>query len=616
MRSLPVIDRSAFRRAVAVVGAVSFLAACAEDPPPPPNADPATHRSVEQGNLVGFTSAAGAHVWRGIPFAKPPVGELRWRAPQPPSAWSGTRAALTFGDVCSQFAGRLGAGEGLAETDVRGSEDCLYLNVFAPPYRENDVPEGDARLPVLVWIHGGGNTIGDALIYDASTLATRQDVVVVTIHYRLGVLGWFNHEALHGPTSDADDRSGNYGTLDAVRALEWVRDNIAAFGGNPNRVTVFGESAGGTDTFAVLASPRAEGLLHGAIAQSGGTHTIPMSEGRNPADAQPPGHRNSSAEVLFGLLVTDDRAGDRAAARQLAAKMPPDEIATYLRSKTPAEILARFAGDGFEGMYDVPKLFRDGHVLPAGDMLDAFAAGRYNAVPVILGTNRDENKLFMFASSPHIARAGPMPLWFKNERLYDLGAEYGARLWKARGADEPAEAIARSGRSPVWVYRFDWDEEGRFLWADLSRLIGAAHAIELPFVFGTLNLGRASDYVFPEESRDAAFQLAHHMMDYWSALARGGDPNGAEDAPEWPAWVPGAGQYLVLDSERDAGLTTSTETFTQAQVLAAVSTDTRFASSEERCEIYGQMALYAGALTKSQYRTIEGGLCKDVSLPE
>ena len=193
--------------------------ACGRDEPTSPVVDEASAREISLGRLVGFESENGAHVWRGIPFAEPPIGALRWRAPRAPQAWQGRFEALEFGSPCIQFAGPGGQAEGLDESETRGSEDCLYLNIFAPPATPQRVPTGNARLPVMLWIHGGGNTIGDALIYDASRLATGQAVVVVTIHYRMGVLGWFSHAALSEEDSTQDDRSGNYGTLDVIAAL-------------------------------------------------------------------------------------------------------------------------------------------------------------------------------------------------------------------------------------------------------------------------------------------------------------------------------------------------------------------------------------------------------------
>ncbi len=603
--------------ALAALAAAFVGLACGGEPPPPEPivADPDTRRSTALGDVVGFRSKAGAHVWRGLPFAEPPVGELRWRAPRPAEPWSGTREALEWGSSCVQFAGPMMVGEGIEEGDVAGSEDCLYLNVFAPPAKPGDVPRGTNRLPVMVWIHGGGNTVGDALMYDASTLATSQDVVVVSVHYRMGVFGWLYHEALHGDDSTLDDRSGNYGTLDTIAALTWVRDHIAVFGGDPTRVTVFGESAGGSNVFALLTSPRAAGLFHRAIVQSGGGWTVPIAEARNPVDGSPPGHERSSSELLYEMLVQQGAAKDRAGAKAKAADMSAAAIADTLRSRTPEELFRPFDGKGFGGMYSWPGLIRDGVVLPDMDAREAFAAGRYNAVPAIFGTNRDENKLFMAFSSPDVARIAMIPLWFKNERMYELSSEYGAKGWKARGADEAADAIARSGRSRAWVYRFDWDEEGRLLWVDFSRLFGAAHALELPFVFGTLNLGRASEYVFPEESYAGARALADTMMDYWGRFARTGDPGGEGAAAPWPAWEAGAGRFLLFDSEAGGGLSLSNETVTRDGVVAAVATDDRFESDAERCIIYGESVVFGANMTEDEYREVLDGACADVPLP-
>jgi len=578
-------------------------------------ASPDTLRTTPLGRVVGFQSERGAHVWRGIPFAAPPVGELRWRAPRPPEPWTGTREALEFGSRCAQFEGP-GADGDREPDDVRGGEDCLYLNVFAPPARPDAVPAGTDRLPVMVWIHGGGNTVGDALIYDASALALDQEVVVVSIHYRMGLFGWFAHEALHGYDATLDDRSGNYGTLDTVAALAWVRDHIAAFGGDPTRVTVFGESAGGSNVFALLLTPRAEGLFHRAIVQSGGGDTTPLTTARNPVDASPPGHPNSSAELLHSLLVQDGSASDREEAKKKVADMSASAIAGTLRGKTPKELFKALSGGDFGGMYSWPSLIRDGVVLPEVDAREAFAAGRYNAVPAIFGTNRDENKLFSAFGSEHVARIGPMPVWIKNQRMYDLEAEYGSNVWKARGADEAADAIAKSGRSRAWVYRFDWDEEGRVLWLDLSELFGAAHAIEIPFVFGTLNFGPVTDYVFPEYSHEEAMALAHTVMDYWGRFARTGDPVGEGAKAPWPAWEAGAGRYLVFDSESGGGLKLSSEALTRDAVVAALATDGRFESAAERCEVYGQLVAFARALSKAEYREVLDGACAEVPLPE
>ncbi len=602
------------RRTLALLGFALFLiqVGCGEDEVPPPVIDATSAREISLGTLVGFKSDDGAHVWRGVPFAKPPIGDLRWRAPQAPEAWDGTREALEFGSPCIQFAGPAGRREGLDDDDTRGSEDCLYLNVFAPFSAPDQVPTGDARMPVMLWIHGGGNTIGDAHVYDASQLARNQDVVVVTIHYRMGVLGWFSHDALAGADASADDRSGNFGTLDAIAALQWVQDHISAFGGDPNRVTVFGESAGGSDTFAMLVSPRARGLFHGAIVQSGSGDTDEISKAKNPIDDAEPGHERSSSEVLFALLIADGTAKDRNAARAHATKMSPEAVADYLRSKNPSELLSLYSG-ALGGMYNTPMLFRDGHVLPRVDAREAFARGEYNAVPAIFGTNRDETKLFQAFGSKHVARLGIMPLWFKNERMYDLGAEYSTKLWKARGVDEAASAITSAGRAPAFAYRFDWDEEGSVMWFDLSRLLGAAHAFEIPFVFGGLSLGPVTDNIFPEESRPGARILSDQMMSYWGQFAHTGDPGRGRggDQTEWKSWGSAPGQYLVLDTEADGGIRLSRETLTRDHVLAAIAKDDRFESTEERCEIYGDFVRFGRQLTQHEYESIDDGMCSD-----
>ena len=219
--------------------------ACAPDrSDAPPAIDPATERSVAEGRLVGFVSEDGAHAWRGIPFAKAPVGSLRWRAPLPPPPFDGRFEALRYGSPCVQLAGPGGGADGAEAGEPTGSEDCLFLNIYAPRFEPDRVPVGLARLPVMVWIHGGGNSVGDASLYDGSRIALAHGMIVVTVHYRLGILGWFSHPSLRGRDASPDDRSGNYGTLDLIRALTWVQQNIAAFGGDPQRVTIFGESAG------------------------------------------------------------------------------------------------------------------------------------------------------------------------------------------------------------------------------------------------------------------------------------------------------------------------------------------------------------------------------------
>ena len=324
-----------------------------------------------------------------------------------------------------------------------------------------------------------------------------------------------------------------------------------------------------------------------------------------------PGLAGSSRDVLLGLLERDGTS--RAGAREKLDAMSDDEIRTLLYDQSPAELLGLFAGAGaLGGMYFAPFVLRDGHVVLEGDPIEAFARGEQNAVPVILGTNRDEQKLFLAFASPHLARLGPVPLWFKDERLYDLNAEYGATLWKASGVDEPAEALRSSQGGDVWGYRFDWDEEGRALWVDLGRTIGAGHAIELLFVFGGTNSDFAERWILEDPA--SAEELSRQMRSYWAQFAATGDPGRGQDGslPEWGAWGadPGDAKYLVFDSERDAGLSMSDETWTRQAVIERVASDDRLRSAEERCEIYRGFVQWSDAMTPDEYAAIGGGECE------
>ena len=268
--------------------------------------DPQALRSVSTGTLVGFEDRKHTHAWLGIPYAAPPVGPLRWRAPRPAAAWAGARSSVRFGAPCPQIGNPISATPHSTQGQVVGSEDCLTLNVWSRAHAPEDVPRGAQRRPVMVWIHGGGNSIGTSATYESvRNLVAKHDVVVVTVNYRLGVLGWFRHPALESDGETPEDRSGNYGTLDLLQALGWVKENISVFGGDPGNVTLFGESAGGMNIYALLVSPLAKGLFHRAIAQSGLPSSYAVSEAQNYRDAPEPGHQLSSRELVNELLQRD-----------------------------------------------------------------------------------------------------------------------------------------------------------------------------------------------------------------------------------------------------------------------------------------------------------------------
>jgi para-nitrobenzyl esterase len=570
-------------RSIALLAVSACALACASEPPlPPPALDTSSARSLPAGNLVGSTGVYGSHQWLGIPFAAAPTADLRWRAPQPARRWDGTREALTFGSPCAQLASPFAGVVDREPGTFAGAEDCLYLNVYAPKLGPDALPAPQERLPVMVWIHGGGNSIGHASFYDGGRLAQLQGVVVVTINYRLGPFGWFRHASLRSG-DDPEDDSGNFGILDQIQALRWVRDNIGAFGGDAGNVTIFGESAGGRDVMALLLSPPARGLFHRAISQSGNANDLRTDEAEAWLDAEPAGRPNSSNEILARLFVATGRASDREAAKAQITSLDATAIAAFLRETGPEALIRAYATNEEESIIDVPNVFGDGHVVRAGSVLEAFASGDYNTVPVMFGTNRDENKIFMFAS-PRYVRSwfGVLPR-VKDAERFEASAALRATAWKLVGADEPARAIRRGGRSDVYVYRWDWDEEPSLLGTSLSQLIGASHGFEIPFVFGHYDLGPQGNIVWTDENRAAREQLSGEMMSYWTEFARSGNPGSGRDGDltEWKAWDLAGDKFIVLDTVADGGLRMSADEVTAASVVAAATAETRL--GEGRC---------------------------------
>jgi para-nitrobenzyl esterase len=567
---------------------VITLVGCGRKPeaPAPPSADASSRRVLENGEVVGFVGRYDNHAWLGLPFAKPPVGELRWRAPRPPESWTGTREALAFGSPCPQFASRIG-GVDAEPGSVVGSEDCLYLNVYAPRFAPQDVPKPGALLPVMLWIHGGGNSIGQAGFYDGGQLAASEQVVVVTTNYRLGPLGWLYNPALSDAEATPLDRSGNYGTLDLVRALAWVRENAAAFGGDPERVTIFGESAGGTNVISLLVSPIAKGLFHRAVVQSGGASTASIAEARagNPEDG-PQGSTGSDAIVAA--------LGDAP------------------RSRSAEEILRAYPGEAFLGMLNIPTVFRDGVVIPDADTRDLFARGAYNQVPIVLGTNRDETKLFIFGDPDLVRRwFGIFPMLRVPEERYQLIAEYGSKAWKANGVDSLAPVLRAAQGPSVYAYRFDWDEEPTLLFADYGVLLGAAHGFEIPFVFGHWKLGAAGDRLFDASNQAGREALSAQMRSYWAQLAYTGDPGRGRksDLAPWTAWddaTPESLKYMVFDTEADAGVRMSYETYTKERILGEIREDPRLPTWRDKCRELRGLATFSGYFTRADYAAEPG----------
>jgi para-nitrobenzyl esterase len=495
-------------------------------------ANTSTARTISTGPVVGFSDQ---HVdgWLGMPYAQPPVGKLRWRAPLPVNKWSETFNALSFGSACSQ--------------SKKGSEDCLFINVWAP--------ENSKSLPVMFWIHGGGNSIGEAAtsIYDGRRLARENNVVLVSINYRLGPLGWFRHSALRTNDTTMADNSGNYGTLDIILALQWVQENIEQFGGDAQNVTVFGESAGAFDTLSMMASPLATGLFHKAISQSGGLNLNTIASAENYIDDEDPGHALSSQETVNQLLITLGKASDRAGAKTLQLNMQASEISQLLHKASPFELIALY-GNGTGGMLGNPDLFADGYVLPKGlSTKEIFSDTKnYNPVPIILGTNRDEVKLFMGFGHSGVDRIGGLPSGINDLAGYNRDSRYGTQGWKITAVDQLADAMTAAQGTEVYAYRFDVDDWRDLGFISFKDLLGAAHALELPFVFG--NFPKPLRVIFPDSNREKFEIVSASMRSYWANFAYTGNPGSGQsnNLIAWNNWdssdniVP---RILIIDTD-------------------------------------------------------------------
>jgi len=489
------------------------------------------------GKVSGVDAGNDSWAWKGIPYAKPPVGELRWKAPQDPDPWEGIRRSTEAFSACTQPAM---SRAWIPLNQVVGSEDCLYLNVYRP------MKEG-TNLPVYVWIHGGSNVFGSAASYDASVMASTLNMVVVVIQYRLGPFGWFIHPALN-VSGTGEDKSGNYGTLDAIKALKWVRGNIAFFGGNPNNVTVGGESAGAFDTSNLLISPLAKGLFHRAVMESSGGSNVSVEQGVKLAN-----------DTIDRLLVLDGTCPDTETAAAYRAGMTNADLEAYLRSRTTEEIERARMND--RGSIDSSPTYIDGVVIP-GDLAPMIASGNYNRVPVILGSNQYELKAFLplYYGTTKTSKGYT---WFDVYKvlngeltLDEVFGEADKVAWeKAASASTLAwnnriNALASSLQAQqdnVYVYYFKWGGVGSGP-APFDFIIGPSHATEIPFFFGGSR--DVFGYSFVPENELGRTALQRAMMSYLGQFAATGNPNIAGSGlPVWEQWSdePNAPNVITFD---------------------------------------------------------------------
>jgi para-nitrobenzyl esterase len=565
-------------RLLACLAWFSLAAASAGAAPPS-----ALERQTRFGTVAGVDDAAasGTWAWKGIPYARPPVGDLRWKAPLDPQAWSGTRSASQFGNACVQYGRIYGPGAnnrydptiGSTLNQAVGSEDCLYLNIWRPADRRGN-------LPVIVFVHGGSNVSGYTAdpVYDGSGLAKAADAVVVSVNYRLGIFGFLNLPQLKSGR-DAQEDSGNFALLDLVKALQFVRHDIAKFGGNPTNVTLMGQSAGAINVYALLTTPATvtarPQLFHRAVPLSGGISLASnLPPGRIPTLSPASTYLAQGTQLLQQQLIVDGVAADPAGAAAWVASQTPEQVAAYLRGKSPAALLStlltKLAALGLAGSGPIP----DGAMLPA-DPIGAIAAGRYLHVPVLAGNTRDEGKLFptfltlfglpsgrlvtdkqlfdiQYAYDPDAAPQIAIEQWVPPVYLptdkpgtgFTALTELLNQIFLVAGARNALDTL-KTQQDDVWYYRFDWDEEP----APFDQIYGAAHAFDLPFLFGSFGPSLFSNVVNSTANEPGRLALSAAMMSRLGAFARHGDPNASPAlGVHWPTWP----STLVFDATPDA----------------------------------------------------------------
>jgi para-nitrobenzyl esterase len=479
-------------------------------------AQPVPTATVTGGAVHGRRIEGGGAAFLGVPFAQPPVGELRWREPMPVKRWSGVKDATNYGSACAQL-GRQGPS---------GSDDCLYLNVWVPEW------PAKSRVPVMLWLYGGANAGGSASnpTFEGASLA-RRGVVLVTANYRVGAMGFMAHPELS--KESPHHASGNYGLLDALMALRWIQDNAATFGGDPNRVTLFGQSSGSFDVQVLMASPLSRGLFHSAIAESGQMTSFGGTMVKGRADQI----GEQIADALNAPRGKDALAFLRA--------LPAEKVVTTAAPFLPTDL------DSDTGLLTSV----DGWVLPRHPV-EVFAEGRQLPIPLIVGnnareitqafTNADLRKAIEKKYGPGLAaRAFP---------VYGVAGDAPPQpdpLYGSAGAQWMTDIVQRCGtvaisryhsaaRHPVFQYQFDRVTPGR-------ESVGSTHGAEVAFVFGTLDRP-GNTVVWSDADRKASDTI----QQYWTNFARTGDPNGGS-LPEWPRYEPATARYLEFTPEGPVG---------------------------------------------------------------
>ena len=536
--------------------------------------------------------------WDDIPYAKPPIGELRWRAPlKLESSHYLNIIKPQENNFCVQEPSGLGGSDG--DSFFSGSEDCLYLDIKRPEKISKEL------LPVMFWIHGGGNTSGLKDLYDFSAMVKKHDVIVVSINYRLGPFGWFTHPSIQD-LQFSIDKTSNFGTLDIIAALEWVQSNIAFFGGDPNNVTIFGESAGGHNVLSLIVAKQAKGLFHKAISQSGYTTTYSKNDAYRQFEESATSQHSSwnivnkiIKDKSLDLIQVDNNIEIRKILKSLTAK----DFFKYYSERPSYENLTILTADGI--------------VIPEIGLAEALSKKEYvNHVPTIAGSNKDEVKLWLASAKYFVdldysffGSIFDVPkVVLKDKDAFNLFNSYRSRAWKLRGVDEPLRNLYLSGNNDLYAYRYDWDDHRRFIIADFKELIGAAHATEIPLLTGNTKL--VGDYSFLIYPRGPSKRFtSKNMMSFWTNFAKTGKPGISSNGIEWKKYngkknLPS--NYMILDNRKN--LKMHEDEFSYSSLIKELHHENSL-SSLEKCVVLLQMLTYVGDDLYDEYVDEYQGKC-------
>jgi para-nitrobenzyl esterase len=551
------------------------------------------------GTVIGYKKNKVIN-WDDIPYAEPPIGILRWKAPikiNNPSQIITPKE----NNFCVQRPSGMGGSEGTSF--FSGSEDCLYLDIKAPA-RSSDI-----ALPVMFWIHGGGNTSGLKDLYDFSTIVHRHNVIVVSINYRLGPFGWFTHPAIQELQSGLD-KTSNFGTLDIIEALKWVQSNISLFGGDPDNVTIFGESAGGHNVLSLLVAKQAKGLFHKAISQSGYTSSID-------AKAAYKQNKNTSTSSYTSFNVVN-RILDQKLINKDRGTLNTKDINKLLLGLTAEEFFSYYAArPSYE---EVPLLTSDGVVVPLVGLSKALASKDHlYIVPTIAGSNKDEVKLWLGSAeyfvdlkfSPIGKLLGVPRVSIKDEEAFEIFNHYRSSAWKLRGVDGPLRSMKEAGNENLYAYRYDWDDHRRFIVGDFKKLIGAAHATEIPLLTGNNKLVGNYGFLIYPKGPSKRF-TSKNMMKFWTNFAKEGVPGKSTNLVKWDAYNDSdKSNFIILDNR--ANLKMSSDSVSFESLVNDLLKETKV-TDLEKCVVLLQMLTFVGNDLYDDYaKPFEGSCNRDIS---